>query len=83
MDKIISNRGPQFAAKSFLELLKLLKIKSSLTTAYHPQSDGATERVNQEIEAYISIFARTIQKNGLQCSRRWNSRTTIEDMLID
>ena len=50
MDKIISDRGPQFAAKSFLELLKLLKIKSSLTTAYHPQSDGATERVNQEIQ---------------------------------
>ena len=43
MDKIILDRGPQFAAKSFLELLKLLKIKSSLTTAYHPQSDGAME----------------------------------------
>ena len=56
MDKIISDRGPQFAAKSFIELLKLLKIKLALTTAYHPQSDGATERVNQEIEAYISIF---------------------------
>ena len=56
MDKIISDRGPQFTAKSFLELLKLLKIKSSLTTAYHPKSDGATEQVNQEIEAYISIF---------------------------
>ena len=56
MDKIISDRGPQFAAKSFIELLKLLKIKSALTTAYHPQSDGATERVNQEIKAYISIF---------------------------
>ena len=55
MDKIISDQGPQFAAKSFLELLKLLKIKSSLTTAYHPQSD-TTEQVNQEIEAYISIF---------------------------
>ena len=56
MDKIISDRGPQFVAKLFLELSKLLKIKSSLTTAYHPQSDGAMERVNQEIEAYISIF---------------------------
>ena len=56
MDKIISDWGPQFAAKSFLELLKLHKIKSLLTTAYHLQSDGATERVNQEIEAYISIF---------------------------
>ena len=56
IDKIILDCGPQFAAKSFLELLKFLKIKSSLTTAYHPQSDGATEQVNQEIEAYISIF---------------------------
>ena len=56
MDKIISDCGPQFAARSFIELLKLLKIKSALTTAYHPQSDGAMERVNQEIEAYISIF---------------------------
>ena len=56
MDKIISDQGPQFAAKSFIELLKLLKIKLALMTAYHPQSDGATERVNQEIEAYISIF---------------------------
>ena len=56
MDNIILDRGPQFAAKSFLELLKLLKIKLSLTTAYHSQSDGATEQVNQEIKAYISIF---------------------------
>ena len=55
-DKMISDRGPQFAAHSFRELLKLLNITSSLTTAYHPQADGATERVNQEIEAYLSIY---------------------------
>jgi transposase InsO family protein len=55
-DKIISDRGPQFASHSFRELLKLLGITSSLTTAYHPQSDGATERTNQEIEAYLSIY---------------------------
>ena len=50
-DKIISDRGPQFASKAFLALLKLLGIKSALSTAYHPQTDGTTERVNQEIEA--------------------------------
>jgi hypothetical protein len=55
-DKIISDRGPQFASKAFLELLKLLNIKSALSTAYHPQTDGTTERVNQEIEAYLSIY---------------------------
>jgi hypothetical protein len=42
-DKMLSDRGPQFAAKAFCELLKLLGIKSNLTTAYHPQTDGATE----------------------------------------
>ena len=55
-DKIILDRGPQFAAKSFRELLKLLGVESSLSTAFHPQSDGTTERFNQEIEAYISIY---------------------------
>lgn len=55
-DKIISDRDPRFAARAFLELLKLLGIKSALSTAYHPQSDGTTERFNQEIEAYLSIF---------------------------
>src|SRR5271170_2548453 len=55
-DEIISDRGPQFAARAFRELLKLLRITSKLSTAYHPQTDGATERVNQEIKAYHSIF---------------------------
>jgi hypothetical protein len=55
-DKIISDQGPQFASQSFKELLKLLGVMSSLTTAYHPQSDGATEQTNQEIEAYHSIY---------------------------
>src|SRR5271169_4966913 len=55
-DQVLSDRGPQFATRAFRELLKLLKIKSSLTTAYHPQSDGATEQVNQEIKAYLSIY---------------------------
>src|SRR5271154_6421313 len=62
-DKMISDRGPQFAAHSFRELLKLLNITSSFTTAYHPQSDGATERVNQEIEAYLSIYCSSHPKD--------------------
>ena len=42
-DKIISDRGPQFASRAFVELMKLLRIKSALSTAYHPQTDGTTE----------------------------------------
>ena len=55
-DEIISDRGPLFATHAFRELLKLLNVTSKLLMAYHPQMDGATERVNQEIEAYLSIF---------------------------
>ena len=62
-DRIISDRGPQFASKAFRELLKLLGITSSLTTAYHPQIDGTTERNNQEIEAYLSIYCSSDPEN--------------------
>ena len=55
-DSIISDRDPQFTAKTFQELLKLLGVKSKLTTAYHPQSNGTTEHFNQEIKAYIGIY---------------------------
>jgi len=55
-DKIISDRDPRFASRTFLELLKLLGVTSALSTAFHPQTDGTTERVNQEIEAYLSIY---------------------------
>jgi hypothetical protein len=58
-DKIISDRDPRFASKAFLKLLKLLGITSALSAAYHPQMDGTTERVNQEIKAYLSIYCST------------------------
>ena len=41
---------------AFVKLLKLLGIKSALSAAYHPQTDRTTEQVNQEIEAYLSIY---------------------------
>ena len=55
-DKSISDRGPQFASMAFKELLKLLGVKLSLSTVYHPQRDGTMERTNQEIKAYLAIY---------------------------
>ncbi len=55
-DKIISDRGPQFASGMFHELMKHLGVQTSLLMAYHPQTDGTTERFNQEIEVYLSIY---------------------------
>ncbi|THH01490.1 hypothetical protein EW145_g6904 [Phellinidium pouzarii] len=57
--RIISNRGPQFASHVFQTLCSCLGIKSKLSTAYHPQTDGQTERANQEIEAYLRIYCST------------------------
>ena len=55
-DNIISDRGPQFASDLFQELCKSLGMRSSLTTAFHPQSNGGTERANREIQLYLSVF---------------------------
>jgi len=38
------------------ELNGMLGIESKLLTAFHPQTDGQTERVNQELEQYLRMF---------------------------
>ena len=55
-NKIISDRGPQFTAATFQEVMKALKIKHSMSTTFHPQTDGQTEHLNQELEVYLHIF---------------------------
>ena len=55
--KVISNRGPQFALAFARELARLLHYDVALSTAYHPQTDGETEQVNQELEMYLRLFA--------------------------
>ena len=55
-EKIISDRGPQFASKFAQELGRLLGYKVALSTAFHPQTDGKTEWANQELEVYLRIY---------------------------
>jgi len=45
-ESIISDRGPQFAAGLMRELNRLLGILTKLSTVFHPQTDGQTERMN-------------------------------------
>jgi hypothetical protein len=47
---IVSNRGPQFVSKFWGELHKSLGTKLLHSSAYHPQTSGQTERVNQILE---------------------------------
>jgi len=55
-DSIISDRGPQFVAGVMRELNHILGIKTKLSTAFHPQTDGQTERMSQELEQYLHMF---------------------------
>jgi len=55
-ESIISDRGPQFAAGVMRELNAILGINSKLSTAFHPQTDRQTERMNQELEQYLRMF---------------------------
>ena len=62
-NSVISDRGPQFVAEFTKELYRLLGIKVTASTAYHPQTDGQTERLNQELEQYIRLFVNERQDN--------------------
>jgi len=55
-DKIISDRDPHFTSQLFQELGRLLGIKLAMSTAYHPQTDGQTKHINQEVEIYLRMF---------------------------
>jgi hypothetical protein len=54
--KMISDRGTQFTSKLMRGLFKRLGIEGAYSTAYHPQTDGQTERINQDVEQYLRIF---------------------------
>ena len=51
--KILSDRGSQFISKFMKDLEKALGTKQTLSTVYHPQTDRQTERINQEVEAFL------------------------------
>jgi transposase len=50
---ITSDRGPQFVSKFWRHLLQTFSSIVNLSSAYHPQTDGQTERVNQILEQYL------------------------------
>ena len=65
-ESIVLDRGPQFAAELTKELNRMLGIKIKLSTAFHPQTDGQTERMNQELEQYLQFFIENRQKDWLK-----------------
>jgi len=60
---VVLDRGPQFVVELTKELNGMLGIKTKLLTAFHPQMDGQTEYMNQELEQYLWFFVDHRQKD--------------------
>ena len=65
-ESVVSDRGPQFTAELTKELNRMLGIETRLSTAFHPQTDGQMERMNQELEQYLRFFVDHRQKDWLE-----------------
>jgi transposase InsO family protein len=65
--KIVSDRGTQFTLRFWERFHETLDTQLRFSSAYHPQTDGRTERVNQILEDMLSACA-------LQYGRSWDKR---------
>ena len=62
-EQLHSDQGKQFESKVIEEICKLLHIRKSRTTPYHPQSDGLVERFNRTL---LSMLACRVEKHPFQ-----------------
>lgn len=53
---IVSDRDPRFTSEFFTQLCSTLGIKQRMSTAFHPQTDGQTERMNRTLEEMLRKF---------------------------
>src|SRR6202045_2621476 len=59
--KVVSDWGPQFVSRFMKEFYAMIRVKVNPSTAFHPQTDGQTEQVNQEIEVYLQAYVDHLQ----------------------
>ena len=53
---VVSNHGPQFVTSFTKELYRLLGIRLSSSTAWHPQTDRQMEHINQKLNQFLCLF---------------------------
>jgi hypothetical protein len=65
--KIVSDRGTQFTSRFWKQLHEALGTDLNFSTAYHPQTDGQTERVNQILEDMLRACALDFEGTWDRC----------------
>ena len=73
---IVSDRDPQFTSHFTKALCKILGTKQALSTAYHPQTDGQTERVNRVLEDMLRMYVSSNQTD-------WDTKLSCAEFAIN
>ena len=65
-DEFITDRDKLFVSKFWKTLMAQLGVHHKLSSAYHPQTDGQTERTNQTLEAYLRTYVNNQQNDWVE-----------------
>ena len=74
-ESIVSDRDTHFTSIFWKELQKLIGTKLLMSTAFHPQMDGATEQANRSVAQILRTVVDNDQKN-------WSEKCTIAEFTI-
>ena len=81
--KVITDRDPRFTSQFMKELCTQLRVEQNVSTAYHPRTDGQSERTNQWLEQYLRFWVNHHQDNWRQllpmakyAHNSWRNETT-------
>ena len=65
-ETIVSDRGIQFVNEFWRQLCELLGVQRRLSTAYHPESDSQTERMNAVLEQHLRAYVSYMQDDWVE-----------------
>ena len=65
--EIVSDQGTQFTLRFWKQVQEALGTKLTFSTAYHPQTDGQTKRVNQMLEDMLRAYVLAYGSKSEDC----------------